>query len=873
MESSQTENLTDTKQDDDARQSKQEDEEARIEEYKKLMDQKIALRRNNQNPERPDANYLRTLDSSIKRNTTVIKKLKTINDEQKDGLMDELKSVNLSKFVSEAVSYICEAKLRSADIQAAVQVCSLLHQRYKDFSPCLIQGLLKVFLPGKSGDDLDTDKNSRAMKKRSTLKLLIELYFVGIVEDASIFVNIIKDLTSLEHLKDREATQTNLSLLSSFVRQGRLFIGLRSHGHESYDEFFKDLNVTADQKKFFKKALNSYYDAVSELLQSENASLRLMEAENAKVLSAKGELSDENTASYEKLRKSFDQLLRGVSSLAEAIDLQPPVMPDDGNTTRVTTGTDVTPSSGKEPSVLEPIWDDDDTKTFYESLPDLRAFVPAVLLGEAEQKLNEQHAKGREQSSESNAEQETEVHDNAQTSSATEDQLEGKADDVAKDSEEKEKDKGKEAEKSKEKDLDRKTEKDKEKVRALDGGSLDNLLQRLPGCVSRDLIDQLTVEFCYLNSKASRKKLVRALFSVPRTSLELLPYYSRMIATLSSCMKDVPTMLLPMLEEEFNFLINKKDQINIETKIKNIRFIGELCKFKIAPAALVFSCLKACLDDFSHHNIDVACNLLETCGRFLYRSPETTIRMANMLEILMRLKNVKNLDPRHSTLVENAYYLCKPPERSARVSKVRPPLYQYIRKLLFSDLDKSSVEHVLRQLRKLPWVECQQYLVKCFLKVHKGKYSQVHLIALLTAGLSRYHDDFAVAVVDEVLEEIRVGLELNDYAMQQRRLAHMRFLGELYSYKHIDSSVVFETLYLIIMFGHGTYEQDVLDPPEDCFRIRLIITLLQTCGHYFTRGSSKRKLDKFLLHFQRYIIMKGPLPLDIEFDIQEIVNW
>ncbi|XP_044420085.1 regulator of nonsense transcripts UPF2 isoform X2 [Triticum aestivum] len=869
MESSQTENLTDTKQDDDARQSKQEDEEARIEEYKRLMDQKIALRRNNQNPERPDANYLRTLDSSIKRNTTVIKKLKTINDEQKDGLMDELKSVNLSKFVSEAVSYICEAKLRSADIQAAVQVCSLLHQRYKDFSPCLIQGLLKVFVPGKSGDDLDTDKNSRAMKKRSTLKLLIELYFVGIVEDASIFVNIIKDLTSLEHLKDREATQTNLSLLSSFVRQGRLFIGLRSHGHESYDEFFKDLNVTADQKKFFKKALNSYYDAVSELLQSENASLRLMEAENAKVLSAKGELSDENTASYEKLRKSFDQLLRGVSSLAEAIDLQPPVMPDDGNTTRVTTGTDVTPSSGKEPSVLEPIWDDDDTKTFYESLPDLRAFVPAVLLGEAEQKLNEQHAKGREQSS-SNAEQETEVHDNAQTSSATEDQLEGKADDVAKDSEEKEKDKGKEAEKSKEKDLDRKTEKDKEKVRALDGGSLDNLLQRLPGCVSRDLIDQLTVEFCYLNSKASRKKLVRALFSVPRTSLELLPYYSRMIATLSSCMKDVPTMLLPMLEEEFNFLINKKDQINIETKIKNIRFIGELCKFKIAPAALVFSCLKACLDDFSHHNIDVACNLLETCGRFLYRSPETTIRMANMLEILMRLKNVKNLDPRHSTLVENAYYLCKPPERSARVSKVRPPLYQYIRKLLFSDLDKSSVEHVLRQLRKLPWVECQQYLVKCFLKVHKGKYSQVHLIALLTAGLSRYHDDFAVAVVDEVLEEIRVGLELNDYAMQQRRLAHMRFLGELYSYKHIDSSVVFETLYLIIMFGHGTYEQDVLDPPEDCFRIRLIITLLQTCGHYFTRGSSKRKLDKFLLHFQRYIIMKGPLPLDIEFDIQDL---
>uniref|UniRef100_A0A804NTM6 MIF4G domain-containing protein n=1 Tax=Zea mays TaxID=4577 RepID=A0A804NTM6_MAIZE len=870
MDNAQSDNRTDTKQDDDARQSKQDDEEARLEEYKKIIDQKISLRRSNQNPERPDANYLRTLDSSIKRNTTVIKKLKTINDEQKDVIMDELKSVNLSKFVSEAVSYICEAKLRSADIQAAVQVCSLLHQRYKDFSPCLIEGLLKIFFPGKSGDDLDADKNSRAMKKRSTLKLLIELYFVGIVEDASIFVNIIKDLTSAEHLKDREGTQTNLSLLSTFARQGKFFVGLQPHGQEAYDEFFKDLNVTAEQKKFFKKALNSYYDAVAELLQSEHASLRLMEAENAKVLSAKGELSDENTSSYEKLRKSFDQLLRGVSSLAESLDMQPPVMPDDGNTTRVTTGTDALPSSGKESSALEPIWDDEDTKAFYESLPDLRAFVPAVLLGEVEPKSNEQHVKGRELSG-STSEQETELHDNVPTS-ATERQLEVKVDDLVKESEDRDKEKGKdgEKEKSKEKDLDKKNEREKEKGRVLDGASLDNLLQRLPGCVSRDLIDQLTVEFCYLNSKANRKKLVRALFNVNRTSLELLPYYSRLVATLSTCMKDVPSMLLSMLEEEFNFLINKKDQINIETKIKNIRFIGELCKFKMAPPALVFSCLKACLDDFSHHNIDVACNLLETCGRFLYRSPETTIRMANMLEILMRLKNVKNLDSRHSTLVENAYYLCKPPERSARISKVRPPLHQYIRKLLFSDLDKSSVEHVLRQLRKLPWAECQQYLLKCFLKVHKGKYSQVHLIALLTASLSRYHDDFAVSVVDEVLEEIRVGLELNDYGMQQRRLAHMRFLGELYSYKHIDSSVVFDTLYLIIVFGHGTPEQDVLDPPEDCFRIRLIITLLQTCGHYFSKGSSKRKLDKFLLHFQRYIISKGPLPLDIEFDIQDL---
>lgn len=184
--------------------------------------------------------------------------------------MDELRSVNLSKFVSEAVAAICDAKLRSSDIQAAVQVwalqspwflhiwscfyilydvtlnhlllfgkiCSLLHQRYKDFAPSLVQGLLKVFSPGKPGDESDTDRNLKAMKKRSSLKLILELFFVGVIEDGGIFINIIKDLSSGEQLKDRDAAQTSLTLLSSFARQGRIFLGLSVSGPEIHEEVF-----------------------------------------------------------------------------------------------------------------------------------------------------------------------------------------------------------------------------------------------------------------------------------------------------------------------------------------------------------------------------------------------------------------------------------------------------------------------------------------------------------------------------------------------------------------------------------------------------------------------------------------------------------
>lgn len=41
-----------------------------------------------------------------------------------------------------------------------------------------------------------------------------------------------------------------------------------------------------------------------------------------------------------------------------------------------------------------------------------------------------------------------------------------------------------------------------------------------------------------------------------------------------------------------------------------------------------------------------------------------------------------------------------------------------------------------------------------------------------------------------------------------------------------------------------------LDPPEHLFRIRLVCVLLETCGTYFDKGSSKKKLDCFLAYFQ-----------------------
>ncbi len=70
----------------------------------------------------------------------------------------------------------------------------------------------------------------------------------------------------------------------------------------------------------------------------------------------------------------------------------------------------------------------------------------------------------------------------------------------------------------------------------------------------------------------------------------------------------------------------------------------------------------------------------------------------------MRLKATKNLDARQNNLVENAFFSVKPPERQIK-QKQRPVMHDYIRKLVYDDLNKGSVKLVLKKLKKLNWAE------------------------------------------------------------------------------------------------------------------------------------------------------------------------
>ena len=60
------------------------------------------------------------------------------------------------------------------------------------------------------------------------------------------------------------------------------------------------------------------------------------------------------------------------------------------------------------------------------------------------------------------------------------------------------------------------------------------------------------------------------------------------------------------------------------------------------------------------------CGLLESCGRFLYRNPDSHQKTKLLLDQLKKKKQAKALDPRLNSQLENAIYECNPPAMTSK---------------------------------------------------------------------------------------------------------------------------------------------------------------------------------------------------------------
>ena len=82
-------------------------------------------RKMNLDPSRPSDTELAQLDSSVRKNGVLARKLRSLTDASVDGVLGDSKKVNQSKFLSEAVSALLEAARKPSKTACVLKVCSV----------------------------------------------------------------------------------------------------------------------------------------------------------------------------------------------------------------------------------------------------------------------------------------------------------------------------------------------------------------------------------------------------------------------------------------------------------------------------------------------------------------------------------------------------------------------------------------------------------------------------------------------------------------------------------------------------------------------------------------------------------------------------
>ena len=106
-------------------------------------------------------------------------------------MIDEMKTLNLTKYLTEITTAIVEVKLKVTDIHSIIEICSLLHQRYSDFAQPFLEAWSKTLSMKKE------DKSFNISKIRVDLRLYCELVSVGVFplkEGLSLLGNVLTTL-------------------------------------------------------------------------------------------------------------------------------------------------------------------------------------------------------------------------------------------------------------------------------------------------------------------------------------------------------------------------------------------------------------------------------------------------------------------------------------------------------------------------------------------------------------------------------------------------------------------------------------------------------------------------------------------------------
>uniref|UniRef100_A0A8L8JV59 MIF4G domain-containing protein n=1 Tax=Heligmosomoides polygyrus TaxID=6339 RepID=A0A8L8JV59_HELPZ len=680
--------------------------------------------------------------------------------------------------------------LKPSDVVPIVDLCVAITSRYPKFSE-LILTEIKKGLPLKR-----TDKIANAAKLRLDVRLLCELILCGVVGKEGL--QTLGATLSYICLTDK-GEHSNVGLICSLCRPVGWQIAAIVPSPEGTDQVSvrpDDLQVneaiSGEHRKVVNDLFSNYHAGLLRHLEKACAQMNVVQKKVKRHERTRGDATAEEKAELETARAEYDRLKSLATELSSALGVPMIELKEEPSDNEE----DEMAAMEMDKALAEghvSLWPDDETRLFYENMIDIRNIVPRSLYKESEERTIEEN------------------------------ELKTSVDEIDVD--------GLEAE-SAEREGDADLTTIVYSALPLSMVTFQKFFLNMDHLVNRDTTDQCALDFVSnLNTKGYRKKLVKVLYGVPSSRLDLLPFYARLVASLSPVMPDVTTELSTLLIKQFREFVQRCGQERVEEKIKCVMFIGELVKFGIIPRAEALSCLRQLVYDFRGHSIDMVCAMIETAGFYLYRNSDSHPKMKIILDVVQKKKE-RIKDVRHVMLIDNAFFACIPPADSAaaRRAQAEPPLMIFIRHLIV-DINEHNVNTNIKCIRRLAWDD-DTVAGECVL-IDASSVVQMSETSVPVVNL---HWGYTISLSPSFISRSWMAIAV------PTRGAAFRCTPQKFS---------FQVLYQIISFP----ETDPLSWQE-FYRVRMVCELLNTVADFFQTGRARRRMDYFLTYFHRFYWMK-----------------
>ncbi|KAI5957665.1 NMD2 [Candida theae] len=774
------------------------------------------------------------LDSSLKKNSTFIKKVKTgLNQEQYSNVLKDISSVSIEKYLSEVIVSLVEGLCKVSkndEINAAVEVVSALHQRFgKQFTGHLLNEILVLLTNPSQAEVAEKEDSSRLSRQKNFMRLMGEFYIVGALHTGADFLDVLDSKVIKGFSLDKKRNEPLLTLLLKYLLNFELESGrslsivqsfLKRFGHIIFSD--SEL-LPSDTRRVLKQIFYIYTEAVFGIMMKVKKQVQKLDVRNKKASIRTGRIQEEEQSELDEKIKLFEQFKNVATFLSHVCNLP---LPDDLND-EVEEGhekdasVEVVKSTASAEDDQSGIWEDLKEKNFYMVIPSL---------GE----LLEAHPESLE-------------HKSAQSHK--------------------------------------------------DGEKIQEFLDRLKDVRGNNL-EQLVVEFnnLNLNNKATKNRIMR--FFIETSTVNNLKYYTRFLKINELNLSELIEELITYLDKGFRSQIhrNKLNVKNILFFVELIKFkmIPKHVVFhKIRSLTLnitstnnieILTVFYEHVGRFLLHDPDSKELMREMIDLLREKSKQSNLNVNDKLAINNLLITVEPPVTKVQTFRTG-------PELSPKQIFIQ----KIFREELNPGTRSLVVKRFRAKFCQLGNAEYKTML-DCFSKPHLVNYDNIPTLARILSAFGEKNESLVVCSVDTVLEDIIRGLELNDFRMNRTRMAQVKYLSELYNSKVINFRLINDMLYRIVCYGHPQNRPlpenwDVeIDLPNNYFRVQMCCLLLLSLRSIFvdtdvgkrkspTRAASIKKrndinkdlLGVFMTFFQYYMYCKeSPFPVDVRFKLDDL---